>query len=263
MRPFLFLLLALPLFLLTALPSFAAPQPWGLSLQSPLSPVAHRIHDFHDILIYVIFFITLFVLGLLLYVTWRFRASKNPVPSKTSHNTMLEVIWTAVPVLILVAIVVPSMRLLYFTDVAPDTAFTVKVTGHQWYWQYDYPDHGGMTFDSYMIEEKDLKPGQKRLLDVDNPLVLPVGTKIKFILTSADVIHSWAMPSLAIKTDTIPGRLNETWTRIEKEGLYYGQCSEICGVGHAFMPIVIKAVSPEAFDLWIQEKGGKVLQKAL
>jgi cytochrome c oxidase subunit 2 len=137
------------------------------------------------------------------------------------------------------------------------------VTGHQWYWQYDYPDHGGMTFDSYMIEEKDLKPGQKRLLDVDNPLVLPVGTKIKFILTSADVIHSWAMPSLAIKTDTIPGRLNETWTRIEKEGLYYGQCSEICGVGHAFMPIVIKAVSPEAFDLWIQEKGGKVPQKAL
>ena len=263
MRPFLFLLLALPLFLLTALPSFAAPQPWGLSLQSPLSPVAHRIHDFHDILIYVIFFITLFVLGLLLYVTLRFRASKNPVPSKTSHNTMLEVIWTAVPVLILVAIVVPSMRLLYFTDVAPDTAFTVKVTGHQWYWQYDYPDHGGMTFDSYMIEEKDLKPGQKRLLDVDNPLVLPVGTKIKFILTSADVIHSWAMPSLAIKTDTIPGRLNETWTRIEKEGLYYGQCSEICGVGHAFMPIVIKAVSPEAFDLWIQEKGGKVPQKAL
>ena len=153
------------------------------------------------------------------------------------------------------------MRLLYFTDVAPDTAFTVKVTGHQWYWQYEYPDHGGVGFDAYMIEEKDLKPGQKRLLDVDNPLVLPVGTKIKFILTSADVIHSWAMPALAIKTDTIPGRLNETWTLIEKEGTYYGQCSEICGVGHAFMPIVIKAVSPEAFDLWIQEKGGKLPSK--
>jgi cytochrome c oxidase subunit 2 len=242
-------------------PSFAEPQPWGLSFQPPLSPVAHRIHDFHGAITYLIFAIAIFVLLLLLYVVFRFRASKNPVPSKTSHNTLLEVIWTGIPVLILVAILVPSMRLLYFTDVAPDAAFTVKVTGHQWYWQYDYPDHGGFTFDSYMIEEKNLKPGQKRLLDVDNPLVLPVGTKIKFILTSADVIHSWAMPSLAVKTDTVPGRLNETWTLIEKEGMYYGQCSEICGVGHAFMPIVIKAVSPAAFDAWIKEKGGKVTEK--
>ena len=220
--------------------------------------MAHKVHQFSDMMLYIMFGILAFVLFLLVYVAWRFRASKNPVPSKVSHNTLLEIIWTAVPVLLLVVILIPSMRLLYFTDVAMDTDFTVKVTGHQWYWQYEYPDHGNIGFDSYMIADKDIKLGQLRLLDVDNPLVLPVGTKIKFILTSADVIHSWAMPSLAIKNDTVPGKINETWTLIEKEGTYYGQCSEICGVGHGFMPIVIKAVSKADFVAWVKKNGGTI-----
>jgi cytochrome c oxidase subunit 2 len=234
--------------------ALAAPQPWALGFQNAYSPVAHKVHEFSDMMLYIMFGIVIFVLFLLAYVSWRFRESKNPVPSRVSHNTLLEIIWTAVPVLLLVVILIPSMRLLYFTDVSMDTDFTVKITGHQWYWSYEYPDHGSITFDSYMVADKDLKQDQKRLLDVDNPLVLPVGTKVKFILTSADVIHSWAMPALAIKTDTVPGRLNE-------EGTYYGQCSEICGVGHGFMPIVIKAVSISDFSTWVQKNGGTIPSK--
>lgn len=229
------------------------PQPWSLGFQPPFSPVMERIEGFHDFLLVIITLITVFVLGLLLYVLVRFRASANPEPSRTTHNTLIEVIWTAVPVMILVIIAVPSFQLLYFQAVVPESEMTVKSVGHQWYWSYEYPDQGNFTFDSYMIPDDDLAEGQIRNLSVDNPLVLPVDTTIRVIVTAADVLHNFAMPSLGVKMDAVPGRLNEIWVRIEEEGTYYGQCSELCGANHAYMPIEIKAVSREAYDAWAEQ----------
>ncbi|BBK39608.1 putative cytochrome c oxidase subunit 2 [Allostella sp. ATCC 35155] len=229
------------------------PTPWALGFQSPATPVKEAMAGFHDMLLVIITLITIFVLALLAYVVLRFRADRNPNPSKTTHNTLIEVVWTVVPVLILVIVAIPSFRLLYFLDRNPDAEMTIKVVGHQWYWAYEYPDQDGIKFDSYMIQEADLKEGQKRLLEVDNRLVLPVGTTIRVLVTGNDVMHSWFIPSLGVQNYAFPGRTNETWIRLEREGVFYGQCNQICGVNHGFMPIAIEGVSKEAFQRWVGE----------
>ena len=242
---------------LAAGPALAAPRPWEVNLQPPATSIAERIHSFHELLLWVITLITLFVLALLVYTCLRFRESRNPVPSKRSHNTLLEVVWTAVPVLILVIIAIPSFKLLYYSDVVPKTDLTVKAIGHQWYWSYEYPDNGNFTFDALMIPDGDIKAGQLRLLETDNRVVLPVGIDIRVQVTAADVLHSWAMPPFGVKVDAVPGRLNELWVHINEPGTYYGQCSELCGANHGFMPITIEAVTPEAFQAWVTEAQGK------
>lgn len=242
-----------------SLPALAAegPQPWGLNMQPAASPSAEHIHNFHDMLLWIIAAIALFVLVLLLWVIIRYNSHVNPKPSQFSHNVLIEVIWTVVPVLILIVIILKSMPLLYYTDRATDPEMTLKVTGYQWYWGYEYPDHDGISFLSYMIpsEEIDEAAGQKRLLSTDNVVVLPIDTDIQILVTAGpeDVLHSWAMPAFGIKIDAIPGRLNETWVRITKPGVYYGQCSELCGRNHSFMPIEIHAVTKEEFEAWTQK----------
>ena len=229
-----------------------APAPWQMGFQAAASPVMEEIVDFHNLLLVIIIAIALFVTALLLYVIVRFRASNNPVPSKMTHNTLIEVVWTVVPVLILMVIAIPSFKLLYFEDRVADAEMTIKATGERWHWTYEYPDNGGFTFDSLILGDDELG-GHPRLLGVDNPVVLPVDTTVRVLLASppTGVIHSWAVPSLGVKTDTVPGRLNETWLKINEEGWYYGQCSELCGTGHGFMPIAVHAVSKEAFDVWV------------
>ncbi len=229
------------------------PQPWQLGMQQAGSLTAERIDSFHTLLLWIITLVTLFVLGLLIYVMWRFRASRNPQPTRTSHTTLIEVLWTVVPIMILVIIAIPSFKLLYFADKTYDAELTLKATGHQWYWSYEYPDQKGLGFDSNLVQEADLKPGQLRLLTVNNPLVLPVDTNIRVLFTSTDVIHDWFMPSFGVQEYAIIGRLNESWFRIPKEGVYHGQCNQICGINHAFMPIEVQAVSKEAFQNWLVE----------
>jgi len=229
------------------------PQPWELGLQPAASLSAERIDSFHSLLLWIITLIVLFVLGLLLYVVWRFRASKNPVPTRTSHNTLIEVLWTVVPIMILVIIAIPSFKLLYYVDKTHDAELTLKAIGHQWYWSYEYPD-SKVSFDAMVIEDADLKPGQLRLLDTDNRVVLPVHTNIRLLIASTDVIHAWTVPPLGININAVPGRLNETWVNIEREGVYYGQCFQLCGINHGFMPIAIEAVSKQAFAKWLDDK---------
>src|SRR5690348_10190583 len=227
------------------------PRPWEIGMQAPATPVKDRLSAFHDELLAIIFLITLFVLGLLLYVIIRFRHQRSPVPTRTSHNTVVEMLWTVVPVLILVIIAIPSFKLMYYVDRVPNPDMTIKVTGHQWYWTYEYPDQAGLSFDSNLIPEADLKPGQKRLLDVDNPLVVPVDTVIRVYITGTDVIHSWFVPSFGVQEYAIVGRLNESWMKVEHPGVYYGQCNQICGVNHAFMPIKIEAMAKGDFERWL------------
>lgn len=229
----------------------AAPQPWEMGLQPAASPVMRMAADFHDLLLVIITVITLFVLALLVWVAVRYNAKRNPAPSRTSHNTLLEVAWTVVPVIILLVIAVPSFKLLYFMERTPPADMTVKVTGHQWYWEYEYPDHGGFSFLSNMIPPEDIKPDQRRLLEVDNRLVVPAGATVRVQVTATDVIHSWAVPSFGVKKDAVPGRLNEIWFRADAPGVYYGQCSQICGVNHGFMPIAVEAMPKEQFDAWV------------
>ncbi len=229
------------------------PQPWEVGLQPAASLSAERIDSFHSLLLWIITLITLFVLSLLLYVVWRFRASKNPVPTRTSHNTLIEVLWTVVPIMILLIIAIPSFKLLYYVDKTHDAELTLKAIGHQWYWSYEYPD-SKVSFDAMVIEDADLKPGQLRLLDTDNRVVLPVHTNIRLLIASTDVIHAWTVPPLGININAVPGRLNETWVNIEREGVYYGQCFQLCGINHGFMPIAIEAVSKEAFAKWLDDK---------
>ena len=207
----------------------------------------------NDWMLWIIILITAFVLVLLLYVMWRFAEKRNPTPSKTTHHTLIEVVWTVVPALILVFIAVPSFKLLYFADRAVDAEMTIKAIGRQWYWSYEYPDHGDFTFDAYMVAEEDLEAGQPRLLTTDNAIVLPVNTRIRVLVTASDVLHNFAMPSMGIKLDAVPGRVNETWVEVLREGTYYGQCSELCGTGHSYMPIMIKAVSKADFATWVEQ----------
>ena len=229
----------------------AQPEPWGFNLQEPATPVMERLHDFHSLLFIIITGIVVTVLGLLVFVMWRFRASRNPTPSKTAHNTLVEIIWTAVPVLILLVIAWPSFRLLYYMDRVEDPELTVIVTGYQWYWSYELPDQQIGAFNSFMLRDDEIGEEQLRLLSVDRPLVLPVDTNVEILVRAADVLHSWAVPAFGVKTDAVPGRTNHTWVNIFEEGTYYGQCSELCGIGHAYMPIEIQAVSRDAFDDWV------------
>lgn len=230
------------------------PVPWQVSLQTPVTEVAHSMHDFHNLLLWIIGVIVAFVAVLLLIVIFRFNEKSNPNPSRFSHNSLLEVAWTVVPVLILVVIAVPSFKLLRLQLVIPPSDITVKVTAHQWYWSYEYPeDQGGFGFDSNILPDDQLKEGQTRLLSVDNELVLPVDKTVRVQVTAADVIHAFALPSFGLKIDAIPGRLNETWFKAEKEGVYYGQCSLICGQNHAYMPIAIRIVSQEKYAEWLAE----------
>ena len=229
------------------------PSDWQLGFQQSGSPVMEDLAHFHHFLLYIIFSIAIVVMVLLVYVMWRFRAGSNPKPSKTSHHTLLEIIWTVIPVIILVIIVVPSLRLLYRVNHIENADMTLKVIGYQWYWGYQYPDYEDLGFESNMVPFEELGPQGLRLLEVNNRVVLPVDTTVRIQVTAADVIHSWAVPSLGVKIDAVPGRLNETWVRIDKPGVYYGQCSELCGVNHGFMPVVIQAVTKEEFDMWLKE----------
>lgn len=237
-----------------------APEPWQVYFQEAATPLAERIFGFHTFLMYVITAIALFVFALLFIIIFRFNAKANPQPATFSHNTMIEVIWTVIPIVILIVIAVPSMKLLYYGDRAVDPEMTLKVTGYQWYWGYEYPDHGGVSLTSYLVPDGEVDPdkGQKRLLSTDNPVVVPVDTTIQVLVTAADVLHSFAVPAFGIKMDAVPGRINETWMRVTKPGVYYGQCSELCGKGHAYMPIEILAVSKEDFAAWIKKQGGAV-----
>jgi cytochrome c oxidase subunit II len=228
------------------------PREWQLGMQDGATPTHDHLNWLHDLLLVIITLITLFVLGLLIYVCVRFRASRNPVPSRTSHNTLLEVLWTALPVLILVVIAIPSFKLLYFADRAVDPDMTVKIQSHQWYWSYEYPDQQ-VAFDSNLIPEADLKEGQLRLLDVDNRMVVPVGKKVQILLTSSDVMHSFFIPSFGVQLYTTPGRVNETWFQVDKAGVYYGQCNQICGLNHSYMPIVVEAMEPAAYEAWLAQ----------
>lgn len=243
--------------LLSTAPALAAGQPvdWGLGLQEAGSPSKEQIIDFHNLLLYIIFGIAAFVLLLLVYVVLRYNRHVNKNPSKVTHNLMLEIVWTVIPIIILAVIVVPSFRLLYYTDRIENPDMTLKVTGYQWYWGYEYPDHEGINFLSYMIPDEDIDPskGQVRLLSTDNPVVLPINKNIQILTYGGDVLHSFAVPALGVKMDTVPGRVNETWFRITKPGIYYGQCSELCGKNHAYMPIEIHAVTEEEFNAWVEQ----------
>jgi cytochrome c oxidase subunit 2 len=240
---------ALALLAATAGAAFAAqPLPWQLGFQPAVTPIAERVAAFNDLLVPLIVAIATFVLILLLVVMVKFRRSANPNPSKSTHNSLLEVVWTVIPIIILIVIAVPSFRLLYFIDKVPDdVGLTVKVVGHQWYWTYEYQDHK-FSFDANLNEKA--KP---RLLETDNRVVLPVNTTVRVLLTADDVIHAWTVPAFGMKFDTIPGRLAETWVNVRKEGVYYGQCSELCGARHSKMPIAVEVVSKEKFTAWVAE----------
>jgi len=232
--------------------SAAQPLPWQMGLQQPAGTIAEMADNLHNLLLVVITLISLFVLGLLIYVGIRFRASANPVPSRTSHNTVIEILWTVIPVLILVGIAVPSFRLLYYLDRTADTDMVIKVTGNQWYWNYEYPDEG-IAFDSYLVAEEDLKEGQIRLLSVDYPLVVPENTRIKLLITGNDVMHSFFVPSLAVQVYAFIGRTNEVWIDVPAgTQTYYGQCNQICGVNHAYMPIEVRALPEAEYQAWLK-----------
>jgi len=231
-----------------------APTPWEMGMQGMVTEVGRDLSNFHTYLVWLITAICVFVLALIIIIAVRFNEAKNPVPSKTTHHTWLEVAWTIVPVLILIAIAIPSFRLLRLQLIIPPADVVVKTTGYSWYWGYEYPaDQGGFKFDSNMVPESDLQPGQLRLLAVDNEMVVPVNKVVKVQVTSADVLHSFAVPAFAIKVDAVPGRLNETWFKADREGIYYGQCSELCGNGHPYMPIAVRVVSEQQYSAWLAE----------
>ena len=239
----------------TQMPTPSFPKEWQLNLQTPASPMAQMMYDFHTELLWIVTIITLFVLALLLICIFRFNEKANPVPSKTTHNSVLEVVWTVLPIVILVVIAIPSYRLLFFADSTTEAEMTMKIIGNQWFWSYEYPDQE-ISFDSIPRpdNEIDTAKGEHRLLEVDKHVVLPVGTNIRLLFTATDVLHAWTIPAFGVKLDNVPGRINETWVRIDKEGRYYGQCSELCGVNHSFMPIVVDAVSKEKFQAWVSKE---------
>ena len=226
---------------------------WQLSFQNPATDLMGSVVGLHNIILIVMTLVTLFVLFLLFYVSFRFSAKRNPIPSTRTHNTVVEVLWTAIPIVILVVLAIPSFKLLYQQEKSENYDMTVKVIGHQWYWEYEYPDHGDFYFESYMVQDADLQEGDLRLLTVDNPLVIPANKNIQILITAGDVLHSWAVPSMGLKTDAVPGRLNETWVNVKEPGIYRGQCSEICGSGHGFMPVVVKVLPESEFIAWANE----------
>lgn len=233
--------------------NIGVPEDYQLTFQDAATPNMADITWFHNSFLFpIILLITLFVTALLIYVMIRFSAKNNPNPSKTTHNSLIEVIWTVVPVIILIVIAIPSFRILYTQqDIPIDADLTIKATGYQWYWGYEYPDNDGMYFDSLPLEEEELTEGKLRLLSVDNPLVVPAGAVVRVQVTSSDVIHNWAVPSFGVKMDAIPGRLNETWFKVDNPGIYYGMCSELCGVRHAFMPIEVHVMEKADYQAWL------------
>jgi len=236
-----------------------APEPWQLGFQDPATPIMQGLIDLHHDITFFLVFVAIFVLWMILRTLYHFQASKNPLPEKIIHGTAIEIAWTITPSLILVLIAIPSFALLYSLDEVVDPAVTIKAIGHQWYWSYEYSDYSqaddqSIAFDSYMIPDDELELGQLRLLEVDNRVVLPVNTHVRVVVTAADVLHSWAVPSLGVKCDAVPGRLNQIPLFIKREGVFYGQCSELCGVNHAFMPIVVEAVSLENYISWVSTK---------
>jgi len=226
---------------------------WQTGFQEPATSIMAGIVDFNRLLVPIIVVISLFVLALMAVVVFRFNARSNPKPSRTSHNTLLELAWTVIPIIILVVIAVPSVRLLYLQERIPEADMTIKAIGHQWYWSYEYPDHGGFAFDAVMKEQADLLADEPRLLATDNRIVLPVDTIVRVLITSEDVIHAWAVPAFGVKKDAVPGRTTQVWFKVDREGVYYGQCSELCGTNHGFMPIQVEVVSKEAFAAWVQQ----------
>lgn len=240
--------------LLAASPAWAqVPQNWQLGFQPAHSPTQAGIEGLHALVLWLMAFVTIFVAALLAFVVWRYRASKNPVASRVSHHTALEVAWTVIPVLVLVVIAIPSFRLIYFQDRTDAADLTIKVTGHQWYWEFNYPDQGGLNFSSYPIKDEDLKPGQIRNLEVDNRVVVPAGKNVRILTTSADVIHSFFIPSLGVQRYAIPGRTIETWVKVDRPGVYYGQCNQVCGTNHSLMPIAVEALSDRDFTAWLEQ----------
>jgi len=240
--------------LVSAAPAWAqTPHNWQIGFQAAHSPTQAGIEGLHALVLWLMAFVTIFVAALLAFVMWRYRASKNPVASRVSHHTALEVAWTVIPVLVLIVIAIPSFRLIYFEDRTDAADLTIKVTGHQWYWEFTYPDQGGFAFSSYPVPEDQLKPGQLRNLEVDNRVVVPAGKNVRILTTSADVIHSFFIPSLGVQRYAIPGRTIETWVKVDQPGTYYGQCNQICGTNHSLMPISVQAMSDQDFAAWVAQ----------
>lgn len=230
-----------------------APQPWEMGMQHSYGPIKDRVISLHNLVLVIITVITVFVGALLIWVVIRYNAKRNPIPSQTSHNTILEIAWTVIPVLILVVIAIPSFRLIYYQDRTPDPDVTIKVVAHQWYWEYVYPDQGNIDIESRYVHDEDLKPGQLRLLEVDNQMVIPVGKKIRILTSSTDVIHAFFIPALGVQRYAIPGRTIETWMQADQIGIFYGQCNQICGQDHSRMPIAVRAVSDADFKTWVEQ----------
>lgn len=228
------------------------PQDWQFGFQKMVTPIGQQMDAFNDLLLVIMGLVVAFVLALLVWVMFRYNEKANPVPTRTSHNTVLEVAWTVIPVLILLIISIPSFRLLYAQYAFPPADLTIKVTGNQWFWKYTYPDNGNFSFDSYMLDDKELKPGQPKLLSVDNEVIVPVGKNVHMLVAANDVIHSWAVPSFGVKVDAVPGRVTRTWFKALEPGVYYGQCQELCGTNHAFMPITVRVLSEQDFAAWTE-----------
>lgn len=251
LRAALVTLLLLPLVMPGGAARAQAPTPWEMGMQPAFSPVKQQIIDLHHFVLVIITVITVLVGALLGWVMYRYNSKRNPVPGHATHHTALEIAWTVIPVLILVVMAIPSFRLVYYEDRTFDPDLTIKVTGHQWYWEYSYPDDGNLDFSSYIVPDDQLKPGQLRLLTVDHPLVVPVNKNIRILESSGDVIHSWFIPSLGVQRYAIPGRTIETWLRADKPGTYYGECNQICGTNHSRMPIMVQAVTQQQFEVWL------------
>jgi cytochrome c oxidase subunit 2 len=230
------------------------PHNWDVNFQNAATPIAQFMHDFNNMLLVIMTAIVVFVLALIVWVIIRYNEKANPTPSTRTHNTPLEIVWTVIPALILVGIAVPSFRLLYAQYEYPPAELTIKATGHQWYWTYNYPDYGNFSLDSIILDDSELKPGQPRLLSVDEEVVVPVGKVVNVLVTSTDVIHGWAVPSFGVKVDAVPGRVTRTWFKALKPGVYYGQCSQLCGTRHAFMPIAVRVVSEQEFAAWVKKQ---------
>ncbi len=241
------------LFSTNAWAELGQPRDWQLGFQEAVTPIMRQLSSFHDFLLILCTVVTLFVLGLLIYVALRFNENANPKPSTTSHHTVLEVAWTVIPILILVVISVPSFRLLFAQYDFPKADVTVKAIGNQWYWTYEYPDNDNLTFDAIILEDNELKPGQPRLLATDNDVVVPVNRNIHVLITATDVLHNWTVPSFGVKVDAVPGRVIRTWVRAEKTGIFYGQCSELCGGKHAYMPIAVRVVTDQEYAAWLEK----------
>lgn len=249
--------------LLLAGPAWAqSPRDWQLGFQAAHSPTQAGIEGLHALVLWLMAFVTIFVAALLGYVAWRYRASRNPVASRVSHHTALEVAWTVIPVLVLVVIAIPSFRLIYFQDRTEAADLTIKVTGHQWYWEFTYPDQGGLNFSSYPVKDEDRKEGQLRNLEVDNRVVVPAGKNVRILTTSADVIHSFFIPSLGVQRYAIPGRTIETWVKVDAPGVYYGQCNQVCGTNHFIMPISVQALNDQDFAAWVEQAKTKFASSA-